>query len=98
VQTRQEANTPIDRLKERHMRLITDQELNTMSTESKRRRHQELDRKLAVASQRGWSCAHRIEASRAKVHAAIQQDVEQGRDTEARTDKRRVRGAARASS
>ncbi|MGE8691132.1 MAG: toluene tolerance protein [Achromobacter sp.] len=79
------------------MRLITDQELSTMSTESKRRRHQELDRKLVVASQRGWSCAHRIEASRAKVHAAIQRDIEQGRDTQVRTEKRRGRGANRAS-
>ncbi|MBO9332376.1 toluene tolerance protein [Achromobacter sp. HZ01] len=76
------------------MRLITDQELNTMSTESKRRRHQELDRKLVVASQRGWSCVQRIEASRAKVHAAIQRDVELGRDTEAKVDKRRVRARA----
>lgn len=77
------------------MRLITDQELSTMSTESKRRRHQELDRKLVVAGQRGWSCVQRIEASRAKVHAAIQEDIALGRDTEVKTEKRRGRNAVR---
>jgi len=35
------------------MRLITDQELSNMSTENKRRRHQELDKKLSVAADRG---------------------------------------------
>ena len=44
------------------MRLITDQELGNMSTENKRRRHTELDKKVAVAAERGWSCMHRIEA------------------------------------
>ena len=42
------------------MRLITDQELGNMSTENKRRRHTELDKKVAVAAERGWSCMHRI--------------------------------------
>jgi len=46
---------------------------------------------LAVAADRGWACAHRIEASRAKVHAAILMDVELGRDVEPRTEKRRDR-------
>lgn len=73
------------------MRLITDQELSNMSTENKRRRHLELDKKLEVAASRGWACAHRIEATRAKVHAAIQSDVELGRDVEQRTEKRRDR-------
>lgn len=73
------------------MRLITDQELSNMSTENKRRRHQELDKKLSVAANRGWACAHRIEASRAKVHAAILKDVELGRDQEVKTEKRRDR-------
>ncbi|CAB3641204.1 toluene tolerance protein [Achromobacter pestifer] len=73
------------------MRLITDQELSNMSTENKRRRHQELDKKLSVAADRGWACAHRIEASRAKVHAAIVMDVQLGRDVEPRTEKRRDR-------
>lgn len=70
------------------MRLITDQELSNMSTESKRRRHQELDKKLSVAASRGWDCAQRIEASRAKVHAAILSDMELGRDVEAKIHKR----------
>jgi len=73
------------------MRLITEQELGNMSTENKRRRHTELDKKVAVAAERGWSCMHRIEASRAKVHAAILMDVQLGRDVEARTEKRRDR-------
>lgn len=73
------------------MRLISDQELSTMSTENKRRRHQELDKKLVVAQSRGWACAHRIEASRAKVHDAILMDVKLGRDVEDKTQKRRDR-------